>query len=299
MSKVIVTAAITGAIHVPFMSDYLPITPRQIADETVKAYEAGAAVAHIHVREPQTGKPLNDVEIFGEVIAEVKKRCPIVLCLTTGGRLGSTPQERVQVVPAYKPELASFNAGSMNFALHRILENRKRPAKFDWEDEYLAMTEDLIFPNTFKSMKEFCQYFKENGTKPELEVYDLGMINNVAVLLEMGYLEAPVNIQFVLGILGGAPSSVDNLLHLVRTAEKTLGHFNWSVAAAGRNQIPMCTQALLLGGNVRVGLEDNLYLEKGRMATSSAEQVEKVIRIARELGREPATPDESAQNPGT
>lgn len=291
--KVIVTAAITGAIHTPFMSDYLPVTPQQIADETVRVYEAGGAVAHIHVREPQTGKPLNDVALFGEVITDVKKRCPIIQCLTTGGRLGTTPAERVQVVPVYKPELASFNAGSLNFALFHILENRKRPAKYEWEDEYLAMTEDLIFPNTFKSMREFCKYFDESGTKPELEVYDLGMINNIAALVERGHLKPPVYIQFVLGILGGAPATVDNLIHMVRTAERTLGKFNWSVAAAGRNQIPICTQALLLGGNVRVGLEDNLYLEKGKMAKSSAEQVEKIIRIAREIGREPATADEA------
>ncbi|MDR3590923.1 MAG: 3-keto-5-aminohexanoate cleavage protein [Negativicutes bacterium] len=293
--KVIVTAALTGAIHTPFMSDHLPITPQQIADEAVRVYEAGGAVAHIHVRDPQTGKPISDMNLFRQIVTEVKRRCPIILCLTTGGALGMSAEDRVKVVPTFKPELASFNAGSMNFALFQILEHKKRPTKFEWEDQYLGMTEDLIFPNTFKTMREFCQFFNDNGTKPELEVYDLGMINNVATLIERGNLKAPVYVQFVLGILGGAPAAFDNLHYLVRTAEQTLKNFTWSVAAAGRSQMALCTEALLLGGNVRVGLEDNLYLEKGKMATSSAQQVEKVIRIARELGREPATPDEARQ----
>jgi uncharacterized protein (DUF849 family) len=291
--KVIVTAAITGAIHTPFMSDHLPITPDHIVEEIVRVYNAGGAVAHVHVRDPQTGKPVSDMELFRYILTEVRKRCPIIICTTTGGGLGMSADQRVKVVPTFKPELASFNAGSMNFALFHILDNKKKPSKFDWEDQYLAMTEDLIFPNTFRTMREFCQYFNEAGTKAELEVYDLGMINNVATMIQRGWMPEPVYIQFVLGILGGATTGIDNLLYLVRTAEKTLKNFTWSVAAAGRNQMAMCTQALLLGGNVRVGLEDNLYLEKGRMATSSAEQVEKIIRIARELGREPATPEEA------
>ena len=167
--KVIVSAAITGAIHTPYMSDFLPITPRQIIDEIIRVYDAGAACAHVHVRDPQTGYPVNDENIYREVISEVKKRCPIVICITTGGRLGMTSEERVQAVPLFKPELASFNAGSMNFALHRILENKKKPSKFEWEEQYLSMTEDLVFGNSLKSLKHFCRIFKENGTKPELE----------------------------------------------------------------------------------------------------------------------------------
>ena len=293
--KVIVSAAITGAIHTPYMSDHLPITPRQIIDEIIRVHDAGAACAHVHVRDPQTGYPVSDENLYREVITEVKKRCPIVICITTGGRLGMTSEERVRAVSQFKPELASFNMGSMNFALHRILENKKKPSKFEWEEQYLSMTEDLIFGNSFKSLKDFCRIFKENETKAELEVYDVGMINNIVNLIDQGDMPAPVYMQFVLGILGGAPATMDNLTFMVRTAKETVKDFVWSVGAAGRHQMPMCTQALLMGGNVRVGLEDSLYLERGRMATSSAEQVEKIIRIARELGRTPATPDEARQ----
>lgn len=294
MSKAIITAAITGSIHTPTMSPYLPITPAQIADEAVRAWEAGAAVAHIHVRDPQTGRPSPSLDLFGQVIAEVKSRCDIVLCLTTGGGLGMTAQERVGVVSRFKPELASFNAGSLNFALFPILP-RIKDWKYPWESEYLAMTEDLIFSNTFKSMREFCGYFKESKTKPELEIYEVGMIKSVAFLMDQGYLEKPVYLQFVLGILGGMPATLENLIFLVQTARQAIGDFTWSTCAAGRHQMRICTHALLMGGNVRVGLEDALYLEKGRLAQSNAEQVAKIVRIGRELGVDPATPQEARQ----
>lgn len=295
-TKVIVTAAITGAIHTPSMSPYLPITPKQIADEVVHAYEEGAAVAHIHVRNPENGMPSPDLELFREVVTEVKSRCNIILCLTTGGGLGMTTKQRVAVVPTFKPELASFNFGSMNFALFHVLGARFQEFKYSWEKHYLAMTEDFIFPNTFKTLHEFCEIFNANETKPELEIYDLGMINNVAFMLERGYLKRPVYMQYVLGILGGAPATIENLMYFYQTALKAIGKdFFWSVCAAGRHQINMCTAALLMGGNVRVGLEDNLYLEKGVLAKSNAEQVAKIVRIARELGREPASPEEARQ----
>ena len=294
-NKVIVTAAITGAIHTPSMSPYLPITPKQIADEAVRAWEEGAAVAHIHVRNPENGMPVSDLELFREVVTEVKSRCNIILCLTTGGSLGATTAQRVAVVPTFKPELASFNFGSINFALFQVLASKNLQFKYEWEKQYLGMTEDYIFPNTFKTLREYCQYFNENDTKPELEIYDLGMINNVAFMLERGFLKEPVYIQFVLGILGAAPATLENLMFFYRTARDTLGDFRWSVCAAGRHQINLCTASLLMGGNVRVGLEDNLYLEKGVMARSNAEQVAKIVRIARELGKEPATPDEARQ----
>ncbi|MGB9846549.1 MAG: 3-keto-5-aminohexanoate cleavage protein [Desulfotomaculales bacterium] len=291
--KVIITAAITGAIHTPSMSPYLPITPKQIADEAVRACEEGAAVAHIHVRNPENGMPASDLNLFREVAAEVKSRCNIVLCLTTGGGLGMTTAQRVAVVPGLKPELASLNFGSVNFALFHVLSDRFQEFKYPWEKEYLAMTEDFIFPNTFKTLREFAETFNACETKPELEIYDLGMINNVAFMLQRGHLKKPVYLQFVLGILGGAPATLENLMFFYQTAKNLIGEFTWSVCAAGRHQIRMCTAALLMGGNVRVGLEDNLYLEKGVMAKSNAEQVAKIARLARELGREPATPDEA------
>lgn len=294
MPKAIITAAITGSIHTPSMTPYLPITPKQIADEAVRAYEAGAAVAHIHVRDPQTGAPSPSLELFGEVLSEVKSRCNMILCTTTGGGLGMTAEQRVGVVRKYRPELASFNFGSLNFALFPVLQKIKE-WKHPWEPQYLAMTEDLIFPNTFKTMREFCGFFRESETKPEIEIYDVGMINNLAFMIQAGHIQKPVYLQFVMGILGGIPATVENLVFLCQTAKNLIGDFRWSVCAAGRNQMPMCTTALLMGGNARVGLEDSLYVEKGRMAKSNAEQVEKIVRIARELGVEPATPDEARQ----
>jgi len=290
--KVIITAAITGGIHTPTMSPYLPITPKQIADEAVGAYNAGAAVCHIHARDPETGKPTPDVNIIREIITSIKSRCNIVICITTGGGLGMTVEQRVAPVKLFKPELASFNGGSINFALFPAVPKHKE-WKFEWEKQYLAMTEDFIFANTFKSMKEYCATFNENGTKPEFEIYDAGMVNNVAFMIQAGYIKKPVYIQFVMGVLGGITPSSENLLFLVDYAKKQIGDFVFSVCVAGRQQFPICTQSLLIDGNCRVGLEDNVYLEKGKMATSNAEQVAKMARIAREFGVEPASPDEA------
>ena len=290
--KAIITAAITGSIHTPTMSNYLPITPDQIADEAVTAHEAGASVCHIHARNPETGLPVPDVNLMKEIITNIKSRCNIVICITTGGGLGMTTEQRVAPVTLYKPELASFNAGSINFALFPVIA-RYKEWKFEWEKQYLGMTEDFIFANTFKSMKEYCAKFNQVGTKPEFEIYDSGMVNNVAFMIQAGYIKKPVYIQFVMGVLGGITPSPENLMFLVDYANKMIGDFEFSVCVAGRAQFPICTQSLLIGGNVRVGLEDNVYLEKGRMAKSNAEQVAKIARIARELGIEPATPDEA------
>jgi Uncharacterized conserved protein len=293
--KVIITAAITGSIHTPSMSNYLPITPEWIADEAVRSYEAGAAVAHIHVRNPETGQPVSDMDLFNEVITKVKSKCNMVICITSGGGLGMTADQRLLPVSTFKPELASFNAGSINFALFHAIDKYKKDFKFEWEKEYLAMTEDFIFPNTFKSMRKFAAIFDENGTKPEFEAYDSGMINNIAFMIKKGYVKKPVYIQFVMGVLGGITPSPENLMFMVNYAKRLIGDFEFSVCVAGRAQFPTCTQSLLLNGNVRVGLEDNLYLERGRMAKSNAEQVAKIARIAKELGIEPATPDEARQ----
>jgi uncharacterized protein (DUF849 family) len=292
MSKVIITAAITGSIHTPTMTPHLPITPKEIADEAVRAYEAGAAVAHIHVRDPKTGMPSASPDLFREAIADIKSRCNMVLCLSTGGGLGMTAEQRAVSVRMFKPELASLNFGSINFALFPQL-SRYKEWKFPWEPQYIGMTEDFIFPNTFKTLKEFCNFFRESGTKPEVEIYDVGMINNLAFMIEAGHLQKPVYLQFVLGILGAIQPTLENVMFLYQSARAAIGDFQWSVCAAGRHQMTMCNMALLMGGNVRVGLEDNLYVEKGRTAKSNAEQVEKIARIAAELGLEPATPDEA------
>jgi uncharacterized protein (DUF849 family) len=297
MAKAIVTAAITGSIHTPSMSPYLPITPKQIAEQAIGAYKAGAAVVHIHVRNPETGQPASDMNCFREVLTTVKSKCNVIINTTTGGGLGMTTQERLKVVPTFKPELASFNAGSINFALFDIPERMGiKEWKYPWEKPYFEMTKDFIFPNTFKSLEEFAQVFGENGTKPEAEIYDTAMINTVAYLVKQGHIKKPVYLQFVLGIMGGMPASVQNLVFLYETARRNFGDdFVWSVCAAGRDQLPMCTTSLVMGGNVRVGMEDSLYAGKGIMAKGSADQVEKIVRIARELSIDIATPDEARQ----
>jgi len=290
--KIVVTCAVTGSIHTPTMSEYLPITPQQIADEAVRASEAGAAVVHIHARNPENGMPSPDLALVEQIIKSVKSRCPAIVCITTGGGAGMTLEQRVAPVTTYKPELASCNAGSMNWGLFPVL-GRYPEWKYPWEKAMLGMTEDFIFPNTFKTLRQYCEVFAETGTKPEFEIYDAGMVNNVAYLIQAGFVKKPVYIQFVLGILGGLSASPENLMFLVEHAKRHIGEFEFSVCVAGRAQFPICTQSVLIGGNCRVGLEDNLFLDKGRMAKSNAEQVSKIIRIIRELGSEPATPDEA------
>lgn len=294
MSKAIFTCALTGGIHTPSMSPYLPITPEQLAEHAILAYEAGAAVAHVHVRNPETGQPSADTELFRKVLTQVKSKCDIILCPTTGGGLGMTPEQRVAVVSTFKPEMASFNMGSMNFAIFPLLDKMKE-FKFPWEKQYLELSEDAIFPNTFKSMRTFLNIFYENETKPELEVYDAGMINNIAFLIQRGLMKTPVYIQFVLGILGGMAATAENLVFLYESACKYIGekNFVWSVCAAGRFQMPMCTHALLMGANARVGMEDALSVGRGVPAKNNAALVEKIMRIAREFDIEPATPSEA------
>ena len=292
MRKAIITAALTGSIHTPSMSSYLPINANQLIEEILAVHEAGGAVAHLHVRDPETGMPNADQEIYMEIASSINKQCDIILCTTTGGKLGEAVAKRVRVASTLKPELASLNAGSLNFALFHIADKIEN-YKFDWEKPYLEATEDFIFPNTFKTMREFLSIFENTETKPEFEIYDMGMINNLAFLIKKGIVKKPVYLQFVMGILGGIPATPENLVYLVDTARRQIGDFQFSVCAAGHMQFPMCTQSMIMGGHARVGLEDNLYLEKGVLARSNADQVKKIIRIAGELGVVPATPNEA------
>ena len=294
MKKAIITAALTGSIHTPSMSPHLPVTAGQLIDEILAVHEAGGAVAHLHVRDPETGIPNADQDIYREIATEIKKHCDIILCTTTGGRLGEPVEKRVAVASSLKPELASLNAGSLNFALFLVVDKVKE-WKFDWEKSYLENTDDFIFPNTFKTMRQFLETFDKTQTKPEFEIYDTGMINNLAFLIQKGITQKPVYLQFVMGILGGIPATPESLVHLHETARRQIGDFEFSVCAAGNAQFPLCTQSLIMGGNARVGLEDNLYLEKGVLAKSNAEQVAKIIRIAKELGIEPATPADARE----
>jgi len=292
--KVIVTAALTGSAHFPSMSPYLPITPRQIIDEGIRSAEAGAAVLHIHVRNPDNGMPTPDIDIFREVLTGLKEKTDAVICITTGGGMGMTTEQRAAPVITFKPEMASLNFGSMNFSVFPVAEKIK-DWKYPWEKLGMLASEDFIFPNTFRTLREFLAIFAANDIRPELEVYDLGMINNIAFMLNRGHLKLPVHIQFVTGTLGGVPSTVNSLVTLVNATREAVGqgNFTWSAIGAGRYQMPICSVALAMGGNVRVGLEDNLFVSKGVLAKSSAELVGKIVRISNELGLEPAGPDDA------
>jgi uncharacterized protein (DUF849 family) len=294
MGKVIITAALTGNIHTPSMSPYLPITPDQLTDEAVRCEEAGAAVVHVHARNPEDGKPTTDVEIYREILSGIKSKTNLVVSPTTGGTATMTPEQRIRVVSELKPEMATFNAGSLNFALYPVV-SKVEEFKYPWEKDFLESTESFIFPNTFTSLKVFCQTMEETHTKPELEVYDVGQITNLAQIIAEGFLKKPLYLQFVLGILGGIPATVDNLLFLTNTARKVLGEFELSVCAAGRHQFPMGLVNMIQGGHMRVGLEDNLYIGRGQLAKGSYEQVEKAIRFARELGLEVASSDNARE----
>ncbi|UCG65367.1 MAG: 3-keto-5-aminohexanoate cleavage protein [Deltaproteobacteria bacterium] len=294
MGKVIITAALTGNIHTPSMSPYLPITPDQLIDEAVRCEEAGAAVVHVHARNPEDGKPTTDVEIYREILTGIKSKTNLVVSPTTGGTATMTPEQRIRVVRELKPEMATFNAGSLNFALYPVV-SKVEEFKYPWEKDFLESTESFIFPNTFTSLKVFCKTMEETHTKPELEVYDVGQITNLAQIIAEGFLRRPLYLQFVLGILGGIPATVDNLLFLTNTARKVLGEFELSVCAAGRHQFPMGLVNMIQGGHMRVGLEDNLYIGKDQLAKGSYEQVEKAIRFARELGLEVASSDDARE----
>lgn len=298
MSKpVIITCAPTGGIHTPTMSDHLPITPTEIARASIEAAEAGASIIHLHARNPETGKPDPRPETFQKFLPSIKQSTNAVVNVSTGAGLGMTMDERLAAATSTSPEMASLNMGSMNFGIFPLLE-KFDSWKFDWEPEFLAMTRDFIFPNTFATieyaLKELGQ---KHGTKFEFECYDLGHLYNVKWFVDQGLIKPPFFIQFVLGILGGAGAEIENLQHMNRMADKLFGpeNYEWSVLGAGRAQMPMATQAALLGGNLRVGLEDSLYIGAGELAVSNAQQVEKIRGIVEGLGRRVATPDEARE----
>jgi len=292
LRKVIITAAITGTVHTPTMSDYLPLTPKQIADDAVRACEAGAAMVHIHARDPKNGMPTADLNIFRQILTDIKSRCDAVIIITTGG--AGTIEERIAVVPEFKPEMATLNCGSLSLTGITIWERLKGRFKFDWEEERLRR-EDRVWPNTFQMMREYSQIDRENGTKPELEIWDIGQIGAVEFMLERGYVDRPIQIQFVMGSLSGMPATAGTLIFALQEARRCLGDFTWAVCVAGRDQFPIAAVSLAIGGNVRVGLEDNLYCGYGKMTVSSAEQVERVVKIARQLSIAPATPNDARQ----
>jgi uncharacterized protein (DUF849 family) len=292
--KVIITCAVTGGIHTPTMSDALPYTPDDIAAQSIAAAEAGAAILHLHARDPKTGKPTPDPAVFMQFLPRIKQATDAVINVTTGGGLNMTVEDRLAAPLVAKPEMCSLNMGSMNFAIHGLAD-RYKDWKFDWEEPYLRGTDDFIFRNTFRDISRILKLLGEDhGTKFEHECYDVGHLYNLAYFVDKGLVKPPFFVQMIFGILGGIGPDLDNLLFMKRTADRLFGtDYNWSVLAAGRHQIPFATQSALLGGSVRVGLEDSLYIGRGRLASSNAEQVAKIRTILGELGQEIATPAEA------
>jgi uncharacterized protein (DUF849 family) len=293
--KVVINCAITGSIHVPSLSPYLPITPEQITREAVSAAEAGAATVHLHARDPETGRPDMDPELFHRFCRQVHEQSDTVICITTGGAPTMTPEERMVAVRALKPELASINMGSINFGLFPMMA-RIKEYKFDWEQPYLESSKDLVFKNTFYDQERIFKIMDECGTKPELECYDVGHLYNTAYWVDQGVIKPPFWIQLVLGIHGAIQPSVENLVFMKNTADKLFGDdYIFSVLAVGRHELNLGTVGVVLGGSVRVGLEDNLYLTKGELAKTNADLVAKMRRIVTELSFEIASPDEARQ----
>lgn len=294
--KTIISCAVTGAIHTPTMSPHLPITAEEIAEEAIAAAEAGASIVHIHVRDEETGEPVTDLDLFGEVASTIQAECDAIVQLTTGGGPGMPVEERISVVPELKPEMASCNMGSINFGLYQLL-TKFDEFQYEWEKEHLASTRDYIFRNTFEDLETILTTFEDNGTMPELEVYDVGHLYNAKHMVDRGLLPTPLHIQFVMGIHGGIDATAKNLNHLVDVADDLFDDdFSFSVIGAGRNEFPLGTQAVSMGGNARVGLEDNLFLERGQLAESNAELVEKMVQLTRTVaGREVATPAETRE----
>ncbi|MDA0706113.1 MAG: 3-keto-5-aminohexanoate cleavage protein [Proteobacteria bacterium] len=293
-NKIIITCAVTGSIHTPTMSPHLPITPREIADQAVAAAAAGASILHLHGRDPATGQPTADPAVFMQFLPEIKRRCDAVINITTGGSSLMTLEQRLAAPILAEPEMASLNMGSMNFGLFPM---KKRHAKwrFDWEPKLLDATREVVFQNTFANIEQIFKTLGDGcGTRFEFECYDVGHIQTLAFYLREGLIKKPLFVQFVLGVLGGIDASPESLMHMKATADRLLGDdYRFSVLSAGRMQIPLATMGAILGGNVRVGLEDSLLIAKNTLASSNAEQVQKIRRILEELGHEIATPAEA------
>ena len=295
--KRIVNCAITGSIPSPTMSPYLPYKPQDIAQQAIDAANAGASSLHIHVRDPETGAPSSRLDLYGEVIDRIRTvNKEVIICLTTGGGLNMTTEERVAPVSHFKPELASMNAGSINWGLFEMAE-RPFKWKFDWEEPYYRGTKDFIFSNTFGGVIKYLELFEAAGTKPEIEVYDMGHLYIVKWLMDRGYLKGRPYLQFVMGINGGIAANPYELMNMKQTADRLfgVGGYEWSCLGAGRAEFQQCVMNLFLGGHVRVGLEDNLNLRRGVLAKSNAELVEKMVHLMTELDYEPASPAEARQ----
>jgi uncharacterized protein (DUF849 family) len=298
MEKLILTAALTGAITVPTQTPHLPYTIEDIASDAIACAEAGATVIHIHGRNPENGRPASDPDVVRKIATRISEGCDAIVGISTGGGMGMMPQARLQGAEQCQPELASFNLGSMNFSMHPAAR-RYKPGdwKFDWEAEYVEGTKDFIFRNTFGDMEVFAKTMQDKSVRPEFEAYDMGHLYNLKFLEKDGLVEPPYWIQFVLGVLGGAAATPDVLMMMRQTADRLFGpeNYRWSVIGVGYpNEFHMAAMGIIMGGHVRVGLEDNIFLRRKVLATN-VDLVEKTRRIASEFEREVATPDEARE----
>jgi uncharacterized protein (DUF849 family) len=294
-NKVIISCAITGSIHTPTMSPHLPITAEEIADAAIGAAEAGAAIVHLHARDPETGKPDQSLERFAPFLGVIKQRTPAVVNITTGGAMTMTVEERAKPAIEFAPEVASLNMGTMNFGLYPML-NRWKEFKFDWEREYIEGSRTGFFKNTFADIEYILTQCAENGTRFEVECYDIGHLYTLAHMVDRGIVKPPLFVQSVFGILGGIGTHPEDVVHMKRTADRLFGDsYRWSVLGAGRHQMQIAAIAAAMGGNVRVGLEDSLWAGPGKLAESNAQQVKIVRQIIEGLGGEIATPDEARE----
>ena len=293
--KVVITCAVTGAIHTPSMSPHLPITADEIADAAIGAYEAGAAVVHLHARDPKDGRPDQRPEAFEPFLKRIKQTCNVVVNITTGGAPTMLVEERLRPCAHFKPEIASLNMGSMNFGLYPMLQ-RFKEFKHDWERPYLEGSYDRIFKNTFQDIDNILTTCAKNGTRFEVECYDIGHLYTLRHFADRGLIKAPYFIQSVFGILGGIGPHPEDVAHMKRTIDRLFGdEYVWSVLGAGRNQLPIAAQSVSLGGNVRVGLEDSLWIGAGKLAETNAQQVRAARQVIEGLGLELATPDEARE----
>jgi len=293
--KVIITCAVTGSIHTPSMSPHLPVTPAEIAKAAIGAAEAGAAIVHLHARNPKDGSPSQDPALFHEFLPQIAVASDAIINITTGGAATMTIEDRLQPALQLKPEVASLNMGSMNFGLYEML-GRFKEFKHDWERPYLEGSDERIFKNTFRDIAYILTSCSENDTRFEIECYDIGHLYTAAHFLDRKLVKPPLFIQSVFGIRGGIGAHPEDVVHMKRTADRLFGdQYYWSVLGAGRNQMPVAAQAAVMGGNVRVGLEDSLWLGRGQFAKSNAEQVAKAKRMLEELGLAVASPNDARE----
>lgn len=293
--KTIISCAITGSIHVPAQTPHLPVTPAEIAEQAIGAAEAGASILHLHARDPETGRPTPDPDLFAQFLPQIHAATDAVINITTGGSAVMSLDERLAAASRFSPELCSMNMGSMNIGIFPMVAGISE-FKHDWERPYLENSKDYIFRNTFADVEALVERLGANGTRFEFECYDIGHLYTLANFLERGIVEPPLFVQSVMGILGGIGTHFEDLQHMKRTADRLFGDaYRWSVLGAGRHQVSLTTSAAMMGGNVRVGIEDSIYLRRGVLAESSAQQVERTVRILDELSLEPATPSEARE----